>query len=106
MRSATASSSSPSRWPYRSSVMESREISARGQAILNDPAGAKLLQDYQQLLERALNAGNIDVATKAAETVRNLQFREDEVRRSERAHQEAQENAQRILREQSDRRID
>jgi hypothetical protein len=75
----------------------SKQTSARGQQLLDDPEGANLVGDYQDVLERALRSGRYEVAEKAAATLANLQHLEDEVVRTARQSQDAEADAVRLL---------
>lgn len=78
-------------------LRSSKETSARGQQLLDDPQGAELVGNYQDLLEEALRNGQYEVAEEAAVTLANLQHREDEVARTGRVSQDAQDDATRLL---------
>lgn len=78
-------------------LRSSKETSARGQQLLDDPQAAELVGKYQDLLGTALHNGQYEIAEKAAATLADLQQLEDEVARTGRVSQGAQDDAIRLL---------
>ena len=66
---------------------------------MDDPEGAALLTECQDVLERALAAGREDVASRAAATLANLHAKEAEVRRTQEVSSEAQDRGLRTIME-------
>lgn len=93
----------PSLDSLRAHLRESKALTANGQRMLDDPAGLKLLADYQDLIEEAKAKGRKDIEDKAWAILVDLLEKTANVERSQKVSDAAERNAVRVIIEEGGR---
>lgn len=88
----------------RQALREGKATSAVSQSMLSDPDGAKLIADYEVIVQKAIRQGQVDVAEKAATLLARMLGATAKLESATEVSDAAERNAVRVIIEELGKR--